>query len=71
MFVPVSSRLRGSFFERKVKTQMNCDDAGSWWKSIKQLSGISSKKSLLSVIEADAEINSIELATRPELIISS
>ena len=57
----LNNRLRSSFFERKVK---NCDDAGSWWKSIKQLSGISSKKSLLSVIEANIEINSIELATR-------
>ena len=57
----LNNRLRSSFFERKVK---NFDDVGSWWKSIKQLSGISSKKSLLSVIEADTEINSIELATR-------
>jgi hypothetical protein len=28
----LNNRLRSSFFERKVKY---CDDAGSWWKSIK------------------------------------
>ncbi len=36
----LNNRLRSSFVERKVK---NCDNAGSWWKSIKLLSGISSK----------------------------
>ena len=54
-----NNRLRSSFFEKKVN---NCDDASSWWKSLKQLSGSSSKKSVSCVIEADKEINSTELA---------
>ena len=55
----LNNRLRCSFFEKKVK---NCDDASSWWKSLKQLSGSSSKKSVSCVIEADKEIKSTELA---------
>ena len=55
----LNNRLQSSFFEKKVK---NRDDASSWWKSLKQLSGSSSKKSVSCVIEADKEIKSTELA---------
>ena len=56
----LNNSLRSSFFESKVK---NCDNATSWWKSIKQLAGFQRRKTLTSAIVSDKEIHSTELAT--------
>ena len=43
----LNNSLRSSFFASKVK---NCDNATSWWKSIKQLGGLPKKLPVSSVV---------------------
>ena len=57
----LKNNLKSSFFANKVK---NCNNAASWWKSIKQLGGFPKKSPVISVVVSGKEIHSTELATK-------